>query len=159
MWVDFDLTDTLIDGPGWCGLLWCFYQLFALSFWRHPFTADDPLVSEWYYATFPNLIPWRNKHILDALRVYFHRWVDYSFNYCCQTVYLYLWLFLFIFLFVMAAVVHQMIEKSVLTGHASRCSEVKQTFINLKSWFRCLGRSALYSVSNLISLLYHASDI
>ncbi len=30
-----------------CGLLWCFYQLFGLSFWRHPFTAEDPLVSEW----------------------------------------------------------------------------------------------------------------
>ncbi len=25
-----------------CGLLWCFYQLFRLSFWRHPFTAEDP---------------------------------------------------------------------------------------------------------------------
>ncbi len=23
------------------GLLWCFYQLFGLSFWRHPFTAED----------------------------------------------------------------------------------------------------------------------
>ncbi len=29
----------------WCGLLWCFYQLFGLSFWRHPFTADHPLLS------------------------------------------------------------------------------------------------------------------
>ncbi len=35
-----------------CGLLWCFYQLFGLSFWRHPFTADDPLVSKWCNATF-----------------------------------------------------------------------------------------------------------
>ncbi len=26
-----------------CGLLWCFYQLFGLSFWRHPFTAEHPL--------------------------------------------------------------------------------------------------------------------
>ncbi len=25
------------------GLLWCFYQLFRLSFWRHPFTAVDSL--------------------------------------------------------------------------------------------------------------------
>ncbi len=25
--------------------LYYFYQLFGLSFWRHPFTADDPLVS------------------------------------------------------------------------------------------------------------------
>ncbi len=30
-----------------CGLLWCFYQLFGLSFWWHPFTAEDPLVSKW----------------------------------------------------------------------------------------------------------------
>ncbi len=48
-----------------CGLLWCFYQLFELSFWRHPFTAD-PLVSKWY-----NLFWWRNKpiYILQGLRV------------------------------------------------------------------------------------------
>ncbi len=25
-----------------CGLLLCFYQLFGLSFWRHPFTAEHP---------------------------------------------------------------------------------------------------------------------
>ncbi len=30
-----------------CGLLWCFYHLFGLSFWRHPFTAEDPLMSMW----------------------------------------------------------------------------------------------------------------
>ncbi len=30
----------------WCGL-WCFYQPFALSFWRHPFTAEYLLVSKW----------------------------------------------------------------------------------------------------------------
>ncbi len=34
------------------GLLWCFYQLFGLSFWRHPFTAEDPLMSKWCDATF-----------------------------------------------------------------------------------------------------------
>ncbi len=34
------------------GLLWRFYQLFGLSFWRHPFTAEDPLVSKWCNATF-----------------------------------------------------------------------------------------------------------
>ncbi len=43
----------LIDGPKWCGLLWSFYQVSGLSFWRHPFTAEDPLlVSKWYNATF-----------------------------------------------------------------------------------------------------------
>ncbi len=35
-----------------CRLLWCFYQLFGLSFWRHPFTAQEPLVSKWCNAIF-----------------------------------------------------------------------------------------------------------
>ncbi len=35
-----------------CVLLQCFYQLFGLSYWRHPFTAEDPLVSKWYNAEF-----------------------------------------------------------------------------------------------------------
>ncbi len=53
-----------------CGLLWCFYQLFGLSFWRHPFTAEDPLVSKWCNATFLQTW-WRNKliYILDELRL------------------------------------------------------------------------------------------
>ncbi len=38
-----------------CGLLWCFYQLFGVSFWRHPFTAEDLLVSKW--CSSPNLFP------------------------------------------------------------------------------------------------------
>ncbi len=41
-------------------LLWCFYQLFGLSFWRHPFTAEDPLVSKWCNAKFLQIL-WRNK--------------------------------------------------------------------------------------------------
>ncbi len=34
------------------GLLWCFYQLFGLSFWRHPFTA------EWmvFYCTYGSIL-------------------------------------------------------------------------------------------------------
>ncbi len=60
------LHRTLIDGLE-CGLLvdYCdvFYQL---SFWRHPFTAEDPLVSKWCNAKFH-----QNKHIyiLDGLQV------------------------------------------------------------------------------------------
>ncbi len=49
-----------------------FYQLFGFLFWRHPFTAEDPLVSKWCKAKFvPNLCWWRNKliYILDDLRV------------------------------------------------------------------------------------------
>ncbi len=30
--------------------LWCFYQLFGLSFWWHPFTAEDPLVNKCYIS-------------------------------------------------------------------------------------------------------------
>ncbi len=41
----YSLYKTLIDGLESYGLLIdYFYQLFRLSFWRHPFTADDPLV-------------------------------------------------------------------------------------------------------------------
>ncbi len=63
-----------------CGLLWCFYQLFGLSFWRHPFTAEDPLLSNWCNATFLQ-IWWRNKLISDSMSQFsenFHFWVNYS---------------------------------------------------------------------------------
>ncbi len=45
-------------------------QLFRLSFWRHPFTAEEPLLRHWCNATFLQ-IWWRNKlvYILDGLRV------------------------------------------------------------------------------------------
>ncbi len=49
--------------------LWCFYQLFGLSFWWHPFTAEHPLWSKWCNATFLQ-IWWKYKLIiLDGLRV------------------------------------------------------------------------------------------
>ncbi len=50
--LSFWLLKMLIAGLEWSGLLWCIYQLFGLSFWRHPFTAEDPLVSKWCNATF-----------------------------------------------------------------------------------------------------------
>ncbi len=33
-------SQDITDGLEWCVLLWCFYPLFGLSFWRHPFTAE-----------------------------------------------------------------------------------------------------------------------
>ncbi len=65
----------LIDGLVWviCALLLCFYQLFGCSFWRHPFAAEDPIVSKYYTVLlyFSNLFLWWNKliYILDDLRV------------------------------------------------------------------------------------------
>ncbi len=49
--MDFSFHFNWWTGEVWitCGLLWCFYQLFGLSFWRHPFTAEDPLVSKWIF--------------------------------------------------------------------------------------------------------------
>ncbi len=64
----FWFHEMLTDGLEWCGLLWCFYQLFGLSFWRHPFTAEDPLLRQWCNATFLQI--WqRNKLVLVGLRV------------------------------------------------------------------------------------------
>ncbi len=48
--LSFSLHKIKIDGLESCGLLWCFYLLFGLSFWRHPFTAEDPLLSKWSNA-------------------------------------------------------------------------------------------------------------
>ncbi len=62
-----------LTGVVWitCVLLWCFYQLFGLLFWRHPFTAEDPLVSKWCNAKFLQICFDEEKliHILDGLRV------------------------------------------------------------------------------------------
>ncbi len=76
--LSFSLHKTLTDGLEWCGLLWCFYQLFGLSFWRHPFTAEHwTFLQTW----------WRNKlvYISDGLRVStfsgnWHILVIYSFK-------------------------------------------------------------------------------
>ncbi len=62
-------SQDITDGLDWCELLWCFYQLFGLSFWRHPFTAEDPLVSKWSNATFSKSDEETNSFsILDILR-------------------------------------------------------------------------------------------
>ncbi len=56
-----------LSGVDYCG----FYQLFGLSFWRHPFTAEDPLVSKWWNAKFLKISSdeEKNIYILDGLRV------------------------------------------------------------------------------------------
>ncbi len=72
----------LTDGLEWCGLLWCFYQLFGLSFWRHPFTAEDPLLSKWCNATFI-LFWWRNKLVYIWGRVHVH-FCDFYLQAACR---------------------------------------------------------------------------
>ncbi len=59
----FLLLKTLTDGLEWCGLLWCFYQLFGLSFWRHPFTAEHPLVIKWFHARFLQIYSDEETHL------------------------------------------------------------------------------------------------
>ncbi len=34
-----------------CGLLWCFISCLDSQFWRHPFTAEDPLPCKWCNST------------------------------------------------------------------------------------------------------------
>ncbi len=50
-------------------ILWCFNQLFELSFWRHPFTAGYPLVSKWCNAEFLQICSNEEKriYILDGI--------------------------------------------------------------------------------------------
>ncbi len=67
-----------------CGLLWCFYQLFGLSFWRHPFTLKDPLVSKWCNATFLEICSDETTNSSTSLMawqwVHFYFWVNYCFK-------------------------------------------------------------------------------
>ncbi len=87
----------LINGVVWitCGLLWCFYQLFGLSLWRHPFTAEDPLRSKWCDAKLGQFsflgepLNSQNLHYqcLDMdLCVWIHtsRWTSTSHYRCCS---------------------------------------------------------------------------
>ncbi len=61
-----------------CGLLWCFYQLFGLSFWRHPFTAEDPLVSKWWNATVSQI--WWRKNSSTSWMAW--GWVNVQQTFC-----------------------------------------------------------------------------
>ncbi len=92
--MDLFLTNTLLfssDDVNWCtgvvwitcGLLWCFINCFD-SFWRHPFTAEDPLVSKWW-NDFSKSDEETNSSTLNDLRVStfsvdFHFWMNLSQN-------------------------------------------------------------------------------
>ncbi len=41
-----------LSGVDYLWIIVMFYQLSGLSFWRHPFTAEDPSVSKWCNTTF-----------------------------------------------------------------------------------------------------------
>ncbi len=66
--IDLLFTNTQLftsqDVTWWTGVMWnivmFFYQLFGLSFWRHPFTAEDLLMSKWCNAKFLLFFTWRN---------------------------------------------------------------------------------------------------
>ncbi len=64
-----EFVTTLIDLwdiNWWTGVVWIivmFHQMFGLSFWRHPFTAEHPLLRHWCRDTFLQTW-WRNKLIL-----------------------------------------------------------------------------------------------
>ncbi len=53
----------------------CLYTV--LSFWRHPFTAEDPLVSKWRYIS-PNLFWWRKKRRLDDRSIFSANFVGWT---------------------------------------------------------------------------------
>ncbi len=83
MKIDWFLTNTplslhkmLIVGITYW-IVWYFCQPFGHSFWRHPFTTDDLLLSKWWNVTIsPNLFRWRN--IYFQLISFF--WINYSFK-------------------------------------------------------------------------------
>ncbi len=63
-----------------CGLLWCFYQLFGLSFWRDPFTADSMHFSKSDEETISST-PWMAW--VSASLTNFHFWLNCSLSVIC----------------------------------------------------------------------------
>ncbi len=53
----------------WTGVVWIFVMFFISCldslFWRHPFTAEDPLVSKWCCAEFSKSFPMRKQTDLN----------------------------------------------------------------------------------------------
>ncbi len=65
-----------------CESLWYFYQLFGLSFWRHPFTAEDPLMSKWRNATFLQICSDKETNsVLDCTEDIFLANLNFGVNY------------------------------------------------------------------------------
>ncbi len=81
------------DGFFWrCGLLVDYCDVFIrLSFWRHPFTAEHPLLRHWCNATFLQTIPL--SQICDVLphRSSLHKHISWSktCNYVCHINFIY----------------------------------------------------------------------
>ncbi len=78
--MDLFLTNTQLFSSrylNWWTLDYCDVFI-RLSFWRHPFTAEHPLLRHWCNAFLP--IWWRNKllYILDGMRV-----ITFNENYIC----------------------------------------------------------------------------
>ncbi len=70
---------SLHDINWWTEVVWItvmFYQLFGLSFWRHPFTAEDPLVSKWCNAKFLQICSDEETNSSTSWMAW--KWVEFS---------------------------------------------------------------------------------
>ncbi len=74
--MDLFLTNTQLlssqDVNWWTGVVWII--VFLLSFWRHPFTAEHPLLSKWWNATF------HKQKLKTKFSANFHFWMNYFFK-------------------------------------------------------------------------------
>ncbi len=81
---------TLQDVKRWTAVVWIivmFYWLFGLSFWRHPFTAEDPLISMWFNAIFLQICSDEETNSSTSCRwVVCHFWVNCSFRFLVHGV-------------------------------------------------------------------------
>ncbi len=83
MWVDFDVRgQQTMDFFTVGSVIMDYGQLFGLSFWWHPFTAEDPLVSKWRNDEFLQTVLMKNKLIYSInCQQVFHFGAIYSFRY------------------------------------------------------------------------------
>ncbi len=86
----FSLQKTFIDWLKWCGLLVNYWYFFSAvwTFWRHPFTADDPSVSKWCNATFLQI--WSDEETNSSISwvAWWQRWTVTKYIYLSAVLYL-----------------------------------------------------------------------
>ncbi len=128
-----------------CGLLGCFYYLFGLSFWRHPFTAEDPLVSKWCNATFLQIC----SHEETNSSTSWMSWVWVNFQWICICGWTIHFLFLSNYSFILKDLVCACFSLVMLVGVVILLKpfQPQESLLHLQNMLLCLIKSVCCSLS------------
>ncbi len=109
-----------------CGFLWCFYRLIGLSFWRHPFTAENPLVTKWCNAQFFQICSDEQTNSSTS-------WMAWGWEHFQQVFFLFRWIIPLI-----SNLCHdKTVVRRSLKVHILLCEVIKTLMIMINDAIRC----------------------